>query len=211
MGPGADKLIETFLKAQVEVLKIDDTAFAGLLYGYSAEDIAKCRAHFRTHPPTVKLGFARTSDVWPVWAIILSAKRPHQEFTARSGGVVQDGGGNKYNARTTVRAPSIAVWVYSENPDLTRWHSDIIEGLLDSHIRELLADCEDVGFAGASDLSPEQAYAPENLWVRAQNWDFLKSQTVLRPVVELTPPAYGGVEGEDLGDGQTGRITPYSD
>jgi hypothetical protein len=214
MGPGPDKILEDLLKAKITFMMTNNAIFDGLLYEYSADIIKTCRDHFRAHPPTAKLGYARTSDRWPVWAILLTGKRPMQEYIGRSGGLVESGGAT-YQRYTSVRAPSISVWVYSENADVTRWHSDIVEGLIDMSVKELLAQVEEFAFAGAQDLTPEQAYAPENLWVRAQTWDFVKSQMVLRNVTELvdtlTAPPYVGVEGEDLGDGVVGAVEPYSD
>lgn len=223
MGPGPDKIVQDTLKARIEELMTDDAAFAGYLYGCSLEEIERCMAHFRENKPTVKLSFARTSDKWPVWAIILGSKRPYQEFIGRSGGAETDeDSGIQYQRYTSVVSPGISIWVYTENADVTRWHSDLIEGILNTAQPELLAAFEEVAFGGAQDLSPEQAYAPENLWVRAQTWDFTVSQTFLRRMDDmfeaggsgttlLTPPAYVGVDGEDLGDGVRGGVVPYSE
>jgi len=211
MGPGPDKIVENLLKAKIKQMMTDDAPFDGYLYECSTEEIERCRTHFRAHPPTAKLGYARTSDKWPVWAVILSSKRPSQEYIGRSGGTgyIGEVQCQKY---VSVVAPTISLWVYSENADVTRWHSDIVEGILNTAQPELMQYFEEYAFGGAMDLNPEQIYVPENLWVRSQTWDFTVSQTFLRALTNtLTGPPYVGVSGEDLGDEVKGGVVPYSD
>lgn len=214
MGPGPDKVVESLLLAQVAALQTNDALFDGYLHGYPDAAIASCRTQFRRNRPTPKLGFGRTGDQWPVWAILLMGEQPSQEFIGRSGGVQAVGDPPvQHQQYVTVTDPTIAIWVYTENADLTRWHSDLVKAIMLAATKALVAEFTAVAFSGAMDLSPEQAMAPENLWVRSQTWEFTTAQSVLVPVesliTTLAPPVYAGVVGEDLGDGVSGGTEPY--
>jgi len=216
MISGPDKIVLNLLKQQAALLMTDNTYWTQLFDGEASGAEVPYRDDFRANSPTIKLGFARQTDSWPVWAVVLTGDANSAEFIGKNERTILETSTVDNDALTysMLTEQEVSIIVYSENPDVTRVHSMIanlivLAGL--NYIVEAGIDC--FSYGSMEDLAPQPNYLPETLWARMQTWKFTMNWTApaTRARQTIYPPVYIGEDGTDLGDGHTGRVDPTLD
>jgi len=215
MLPGADKAVLGVLQAFKALLLTDDATWLTLLDGHSPAEITAYRNDFRSHPPTPKLGYPRSTDPWPVWCVVLLGETLDADLTAASVGEYKDSNGVMREVLGFVLSQKIGVFVYADNPDTCRTNTLLVKAaILGGRDAIQSAGLEGALYAGCEDLAPDTRYLPEHLWARGQYWEIPGMQTtaVSMPSDSVGAPIEVGIEGEVLDDdGNTGLMVPATD
>lgn len=214
MIKGPDKVVQDVLNNYVnDVLFVNDSAWEKILDGEEADFIEKFRDNFRANPPTIKLGYARQNDAWPLWAIVLLSDTVTTEFLNKNEKLIMNDidkreGEYLYSMYTE---QEVGIIVYAENPDVARIHSQIACGAILASCHEIVsAGIDNYLYGGMQDLEPQSNYLPETIWARIQSWKFMMKwhMPAYRRSGIIVPPAYVGISGSDFGDGHIGKVDP---
>jgi hypothetical protein len=214
MIQGPDKIVQELMKAYVAgPLMTDNALWTKIFDGQPAGAEVPYRNDFRANPPTVKLGFARQNDPWPLWAVVLTGDNTGEEFVGKNERVILSESDIDTDELTysMLSEQEVSIIVYSENPDVTRVQSQIACGIILASLRDIVAaGVDSYSYIGMQDLAPQSNYLPETLWARVQTWKFLMNWTMpaARDRQVVYPPAYVGLDGVDLGNGHVGKVDP---
>lgn len=178
--------------------------------GATAEEAAKIRAVWETKPPNVIHQYPRTDASFPLFSIVLGAEGEAVKVMDNFGGYVGEylgdeggiGGGIGANniVRTSVYTKTFHVMVYTDHPDVTLYYYYLAKYFITQEQNELQAQgVLDLALTGA-DMGPDQAYAPE--------WLFVRRLTITLKIEERVYdegyPTITSVEGFEEVDGVSG-------
>ncbi|MDQ3171502.1 MAG: hypothetical protein M3Q55_15315 [Acidobacteriota bacterium] len=140
------------------------------LFAPSAGDAAASDflTHFRRRPPTVVLNYPRSSAEAPIYAVVMSEESESDNAIGDFVGESlegEDGPAAEYSGAHW--EGSFTVFVFAEHPDVTMYLYQLAKAIMlgAKPVMER-AGLVDLHFSGG-DLSPDEAYVPENLFARA--------------------------------------------
>jgi hypothetical protein len=140
----------------------------------AAEDITRLKAFWAEHPPTVLTGFARRTDPFPCFAVTLASDDLEQaliddgEFldTDLDGDNVLDEAGDEDTIQREVTRSAFRIWVFAENPDVCAAYYRVLRRILQVGKRRLESEGLNNPALSGSELAPDPAYTPDNLFTR---------------------------------------------
>lgn len=116
---------------------------------------------FMARPPTVRLGYARTSADFPCYAIVMESEDEQEAFLADHAGQDDD-----VEFTGGFWDSVYAVYVYAEHPDECQMLYQVAKSIVHAGKGFLLAcGVLDVSLTGA-ELAPDETYMPDNMFVR---------------------------------------------
>ena len=211
MNEGADKALRDTLDAFFVQLQTDDALWSGIFDRMDATALANYKTNIRANPCTVRLGYPRDEEPWPVVSLSLASAAPEKDVATRSYGIV--GGATPYEMFETVLAQQVVCHCVTRNIDETRILAALVlAGSLAA--RDYLTG---QGYAclnpqGMQDLSPMESGLPAELHARIVSFSILELCQVNVTTVKhkITGPVYCGIIGDDLGHGHTGGVDPVT-
>lgn len=143
-------------------------------YGLSATELTAIREWFQAHPPSVKFQFARTDDVFPLYAIVLGGEEESGLFIGNDGTAARfDGEGLigpddpdfGLDIKSSVWSHTYQVLCCSSgHPDGALYLYEVAKAIF---VSANLSECglHSTKFSGM-DLSHATEYLPENIFIR---------------------------------------------
>lgn len=202
------------LQARVAALLADDVLWTeDCEDDYTAAEIVRLKAEFRAHPPEVLKGYPRQEARFPRWAVVLYG-----------GDSIDFCGGGRTGNFTTETTPReyvemglnqrVGVEVYVANsPEGCELHAMLAtKGLLAGFETFVNAKIDGKFCGGVEDLHPMQRGLPDNVYIRAQAWEFLGMvQTIAaRETGLIHGPAKVALDDMDMdGAGTLGEVHPW--
>lgn len=204
----ADLLVIAALKAGLQALVDNEALFLSLLAAYPADERARIRTRFLARTPTVQPAFARTSDPWPLWSVVLADRSPTDLFLGHRIGVAADIGTNGSRQFGYVGSQSVQIYLHTEHPAETRIHDLLCEACLFGQVGWLLGQgATSVIPGGARDLRPDETYLPETVFSRVQTWDLGGLTVAYEALPAPHTTIYAHITGITV-DGIPGQVDP---
>jgi len=129
------------------------------------------KEHFAAHPPTIKHGYARMEDDFPIITIVLGGEGEAQTVLGDDLGMVLDEDDPDYQADIAgaLWQHTYQIMVYTEHPDLTTYYYEMVKRIMITtpFINNGLFEIKLRG----NDLMPDPAYIPAHLFVRQFTFD----------------------------------------
>ncbi len=190
----------------------------------NADDIDRLKDFWAEHPPTTVTGFARRTDPFPLFAVTLASDDLEQpllddgEFldTDLDGDGEEDEEGDEDTIQREVTRSAFRIWVFAESPDVCAAYYRVLRRILQVGKRRL----ESAGLLNpvlsGSELSPDPAYTPDNLFTRQvtltviyeESWSVTDALAVaLGPAREARLSRDGALNVRHVDAG--GGVTPY--
>jgi len=214
-----ERIVLSILRSETERLSKDSsecTRFFSHFFDPIAgpAERAEFVRNFMRRPPTVVLGYPRTSAEFPCISIVLSSEEEMQNAVGDY--ITQTGADSlEREAREYVGAhfsQSYMVYVYAEHPDVVMYLYQFVKLCLFGAKQTFLeAGCTEVTFSGG-ELSPDEGYLPENMFVRYLQVRAQAQVTIPKLlVVDPRRIRVAGIHMHDVVvDGVRGGVTPYA-
>lgn len=162
-------------------------------------------------------GYARAETAFPVWAIVLAGE---QEDLRALGDESADDDDRGQPVMASVWNSNYQILVYSQAPDVTLYLYQLVRAILLTRRHELIrrAGLMNISTIQGAELSPDQLYLPEFLWVRVASLTAVAEQrgiSLLGPppgqAQDLPPRTILGVHVHDprVSDGTRHLVTTY--
>ncbi len=204
----ADRLIEQALKAGVAALVADAALFARMLASYPADERARERARFLARTPSVQGAFARASDKFPLWSVVLGDEQADHEMIGDYLEVDATAGPYGSQVLGAIEGQAISVLIQCEHPDETRSHHLLAKSIIRGSALWLIGQgATEISYQGARDLSPQESYLPENIFARQQTWKVGGISVAYVPLPEPHTTVYVHPSGITV-DGINGGVIP---
>ncbi len=212
MSVGMDAVAWAILRATDDVLKAtgadSDARWGGLFRGEDAATIASAQATYRRKPPTIKRGYARTNERWPVVSIVLAGEDQDQSILGMDSHDEVTGAGTVRNVKAMFLAEAVTIFVHAEGPEIAALlHLVARQVLLGAMQAFADAGFDSLSYSGGRDLSPAESYLPENVWTRVQTWRALEhTETHVASSETLKTIVWLARDDMDRGDGVMGGV-----
>ena len=171
-----DIAVWAVLKAAGDALKVNtaasDALWAGLLRQQPEAVRDSARNAYRAKPPTIKRGWARTKEVWPVVSVVLSDDSLHEQFLGFDSHPEADPTtGLVHEVKAMHTMGQVSVFAHAEG-SLEAYEIWLVmrQVMLVSLSEFDEAGFDSMSYSGSRDLSPQDVYLPENVWSRVQVW-----------------------------------------
>ena len=138
-------------------------------YELNESEVESIKTLWEAKPPTIRHGFARSDDEFPLYALILVNEREVDTVLSDDGGIVEDENDPNFGAdiKTSFWEHNYDILVYTEHPDATLYWYEVAKSIM------LAARFYDVGIYDLSlsggDIMPDPEYLPAHLFVRRLN------------------------------------------
>jgi hypothetical protein len=158
------------LKAGVDDVHEDPATLDTMLadWDLSREEMAVHKKLWGEKTPTVKHGYARVDDTFPLYSIVLTSEGESDLYLGNDAGVITDEDDPNVGADVVGSSwdHTYQVLVYSEHPETTLINYEVAKAILIPAMVQL-ADlaCYRMRMSGA-DLMPDTRYLPEHLFAR---------------------------------------------
>lgn len=169
------RYLYTALKTGIDALAADPTILDDLFqeqYNLSDTEMAAIRTHFEDNSVTVKHGYARTEDSFPLIAIVLVDDTESEVVLADDYGMIgdleEDEGDEDYGAEIlgSFWSASFQFLCYDEHPDVTIYLYEVVKNIMFSALPYFESvGVTKLGISGA-DLMLDPRYVPAHLFGR---------------------------------------------
>lgn len=208
-----ERLLRRLLEDSVNQLKDDVSElrrFFTHFYGptIDADEVEEFITNFQNRPPQAKLGYARSGAEMPMFAIVLSEDSETDEFIGQYAGteINEDGA---FDFVGSFFDSTYSIYIYSEHPVQVAYLYQFVKAVIHSgKIALFTCGIQEVHLSGG-ELSPDEEYMPENMFVRVLRVKIKAPFTA--PRFKLANPArikVSGIFGNDVVvDGQKGGVS----
>lgn len=152
------------------VAAITDADLDDILGGSSGlpdADLVKLKAFWAGHKPGVTAGYPRRDQVFPLYAVTLLSEAEDSKYLGSGDmSLLDDMDARLGDALTERRSETLAVWVVSDNYEITAAYYRIARRILHVATRWLIERGLDLPTLTGADLAPEQELAKESMFVR---------------------------------------------
>lgn len=212
-----DITIKQTLQRGVDAISANTSLLDDIWRKLGAEDIARLKAYWVAHPPTVLTGFARREGPFPCFSITLASDA--NDTTLLDDGGYFDEEDEEEIGREVTRS-DFRVFIFAESPDACAAYYRVARRILMVGKRRL----ESFGLLNpalsGAELAPDASYVPDNLFVRQitlsvvydETWSMDGGADPLAQALLPTQPPRLTSEGElnikhvDVGGG----VAPYT-
>lgn len=150
-------------------------------WNLSREELAIYKKLWGDNKPTVKHGYARVDDTFPLYSIVLTSEGESDLWVGNDAGVITDEDDPNCGADVmgSTWDHTYQVLCYSEHPETTLINYEIAKAILIPSMTQL-ADlaCYRMRMSGA-DLMPDARYLPEHLFARQLTFQTSRPFTVV--------------------------------
>lgn len=213
-----ERIILSILRTEVDRLSKDEeecTRFFSHFFDpiVGPDERKQFATNFQNRPPNVVLGYPRTTADFPCVSVVLASDDETQNAVGDY--ISQTEPDEKGPAEEYVGAiftQSHMIYVYAEHPDVVIYLYQFVKLCLFGAKQALLeAGCTEIVLSGG-ELSPDQGYIPENMFVRYLQ---LRANTLITvPKLLAYDPRRLRITGifmdDQVVDGVRGGVTPYA-
>ena len=214
--PQAILMVERLLRALLEdsVNQIKDDLpelrrFFNHFYGptVDSDEVEEFVTDFHTRPPKAKLGYARSGAEVPMFAIVLSEDDEKEEFLGQHAGDGIDSDG-AFDYVGSFFDSTYSIYIYASHPIQAAYLYQFAKAVVHSG-KIALFNCgvQEVHLSGG-ELTPDEEYMPENMFVRVLR--VMTKAPFTAPRFKLANPAnikVTGIFGSDVVvDGRKGGV-----
>ena len=176
----------------------------GLLGFLDATERDIVRRLLDEQPPTIRHGYARDSDKFPIIATTLASEATDADFVGDFMGIDDDG--NIIEGQ--VREQRLDIVVYAESPDLALHLYHWVNYALQAHVQWFQRQgLQRPMFVSGAELAPDPRYVPRTCYLRRVTWAFYGEVTVAVPMEPPSRELYAMVETATVA-GHTGGVHP---
>ena len=215
MNEGADKAVRDALDAFFVRLATEDDLWVGMFEEMDATTRNAYRDNFRANPCTVRLGYPRDEEAYPVVSVHLAADQPEKDFAGRSQGLIgQIGTDVVQELWATMLQQQVVCACVGRNIDAVRILAYLtLAGAIQARDALVTAGYSGLNPNGMQDLSPQESGLPLELSARVVSFGVFEHCQFKVPAAHqpLKGPAYVGIQGTDLGHGHVGGVVPVAD
>jgi hypothetical protein len=215
-----ERIVLAILRSEVERLS-KDTSECTRFFSHFFDPIAgpteraEFVRNFVRRPPTVVLGYPRTSAEFPCVSIVLGSEEETQnavgDFITQTASDSPERDAREYVGATF--SQSYMIYIYAEHPDVVMYLYQFVKLCLFGAKQTFLeSGCTEVSFSGG-ELSPDEGYLPENMFVRYLQVRAQAQVTIPKLlVVDPRRMRVTGIHMHDVVvDGMRGGVTPYAE
>jgi hypothetical protein len=156
------------LKQGVEAITADLVLLEHIFENYelAENEVESIKTLWSAKPPTVRHGFARPDDEFPLFALVLVDEHESETVMGDDGGIVEDPEDPLFGAdiKTSFWEHNYNIMVYSDHPDATLYWYEVAKSIM------LEAGFYDFGIydlmLSGGDILPDPEYIPSHLFVR---------------------------------------------
>jgi len=214
-----ERVLLAILRTEIDRLKGDESEL-NRFFGHFFDPIAGEKerkgfvGNFQNQPPTVVLGYPRTTAEFPCFAIILESEEESDLMLADYVGQTLPGEDAREAAEFEggIFEHTYGIYIYAENPDVCIYLYQFAKMVLYGAKEVLLAaGLVDPVFSGG-ELSPEEMYVPEHMYSRVLR---VSAKAVMSiPKLLFPDPARVRLAGlfmdDVVVDGLRGGVTPFA-
>lgn len=179
------------------------------------EELGEWIAHFKSNPPHVGLGYPNETSRFPGIYIILESDSAVQTFVGDFGGeTLADESGEESEYLAEFARSTLGLYVYATHPDVCSmlYHYGRMV-MLGASAAFNAAGAMDRSVSGG-ELSPQEAYIPQNMFLRVVRVELSSAITVpqLKDYEKATRLRSGGIYACDVVvDGMRGGVHPTTE
>lgn len=179
------------------------------------EELVEWIAHFKANPPHVGLGYPNESSRFPGIYIILESDSSVQTFVGDYGGeTIADEAGEEAEYLAEFQRATLGLYVYAMHPDVCSmlYHYGRMM-MLGASAAFSAAGAMDRSISGG-ELSPQEAYIPQNMFLRVVRVELSSALTVpqLKDYERASRLRTGGIYVCDVVvDGMVGGVHPTTE
>lgn len=170
------------------------------------------RSLMEKRPPTIRYGYARDTDPWPIVGVVLASEQVHPqgEFLDNVMGFEEieqgeDGDPAFVESEGEIHEQRLDITLYSDHPDLTLYLYHWAKYVLEGHRRWFSRWVINPSFVMGGEIAPDPRYLPETCYLRRLTWSFSGKASVVSPMPDPPRDLYAMVDGTAQA-GHTGRI-----
>jgi len=171
------------------------------------------RSLMAKRPPTIRYGYARDTDRWPIIGVVLASEQVHPqgEYLDNVMGVEEvdfgeDGGLELVESEGEIHEQRLDVTLYSDHPDLTLYLYHWAKYTLEAHRRWFSRWVINPSFIAGGEIAPDPRYLPEACYLRRVTWSFAGKASVISAMPDPPRELFAMVEGT-VQSGHVGRVT----
>lgn len=154
-------------------------------------------------PPTIRHGYARDTDRFPIIAATLASESVDTDVI---GDLIELGDGRMVEGQ--VREQRIDIIIYAESPDLALYLYHWTNYALQAHVQWFQEQgLQRPMFMSGAELAPDPRYVPRTCYIRRLTWSFYGETTVAIPMEPPSREIYAMVETATVA-GHTGGVHP---
>jgi hypothetical protein len=162
--------------------------------------------------PTIRYGYARDTDKWPIIGVVLASEQVHPQgefldnlLGAEEIDLGEDGGLDIVDAEGEIHEQRLDVTIYSDHPDLTLYLYHWVKYSLEAHRRWFSRWVINPCFVGGGEIAPDPRYLPELCYLRRVTWSFAGKASVISPMPDPPRELFVMNEGT-VQSGHVGRV-----
>lgn len=200
----AERMVFVALANGVQLFR-DDPTWWDRIHGFlEAAEREAVKGLFSARPPSVRHGYARDTDPWPVIGITLAGESVNQEYIGDFLGI--DDNGDEVQGH--IDDVSVDITIYADNPDVVLHLYHFAKFVLQSHVGWF----QSVGlmapsFMRGNELAAHPGYLPEQTYIRRISYGFMVRTVASLPMPDPPRSLYVMSELASQG-GHTGRVRP---
>jgi len=133
-------------------------------------------------PPTIRYGYARDTDKWPIISVVLASEAPSTDLI---GDVIELANGLIVEGE--VREQRLDITIYADSPDLALYLYHWVNYAMQAHVQWFQNEgLQCPAFVAGGELAPDPRYVPETCYLRRVTWSFRGEVTAAIP---MRPPS----------------------
>jgi len=194
----AERIVYAALENARRQFEIEPKHWDWLLCFVDAVERENVRGFMAARPFTIRYGYQRDTNAWPVIGLTLAAEKAEEEFLDMA---------LDLGVKGEVRRQMIDIIAYSDNPNLTLYLYHWINYAMIAHIewmqRSILIDPR---FESGGEIAPDPRLLPETCYLRRMQWSFGGIVSVALPMPAPSRDLYAA-NTTALVNGHVGRVT----
>lgn len=170
------------------------------------------RSVMEKRPPTIRYGYARDTDAWPIIGVVLASEgvHPQGEFLDNVMGMEEmsegeDGELVVVDSEGEIHEQRLDITIYSDHPDLTLYLYHWCKYVMEAHRRWFAKWVINPCFLMGGEIAPDPRYLPDLCYLRRLTWSFSGKASIASPMPEPSRELFAMAEGTVQG-GHTGRV-----
>lgn len=166
-----ERLLLKILRESIDKLSKSESEcrrfFSHFFDGSTPEDSESFVTNFMRQPPLAVLGYARSTADFPCIAIVLENDSPTENFLGDFVGQTREDDDEEPTEYVgAIFETTHAMYIYAEHPDVCNYLYQFTKAVAISGVEELLSrNVQDVSLSGG-ELTPDENYMPNNMFVR---------------------------------------------
>lgn len=203
-GPFVDRLFYEAIRQGMATFAAEPERWNEAL-GFLGETERKIAEVFwKRNPPTVRMGYARSNDPFPIVSVALTRESPADVEVFGDEFFDPEEDGDEFFSGQW-RRYEIAITIHADHIDVATYGHRAIDAILNAHLDWFKSNgLINPVFVGAGDVMPEPQYLPEGIYSRVISWQAVGVAAYLKELA-LAPQEVSVVAEADEYRGAPGR------